>query len=136
MRPLGWILPCLWMAVAVHAATPPADPTCDARFDVDQGGSVDPRLGAIPRTVVVSGTAVEIDGWCRLDDVHRKSAKGGIRLRRRMKSCGPVRAGMFEAYLLNQCNRISVNVRAKRPRRRFFLSAVRHVPPSTFHTIE
>jgi hypothetical protein len=136
MRPLGWILPGLFCVAAVHAAPAP-DPACDARYDVDRETIlVDPPLNETPRVVAVDGTAVEIEGWCRLDGVRRKAVKHGIRLRRRMKGCGPVRAGMFEAYLLDGCARLRATVRAKHPRRRFFFGAVRRTVPSTLHSIE
>ncbi len=136
MRPLRWIwfLTCLWTAAA-HAGPAP-DVTCDARYDVERTTGIDPRLGAMPAAVVVADTTVELAGWCRLEGVRRKTVRHGVRLRRRMKGCGPVHAGIFEAYLVNQCSQLNATVRAKRPRRRIFLGGVRRIPPGTLHTIE
>jgi hypothetical protein len=136
-RPLFWLLVALAPASIGAVQAAPPGPDCSARYDVSGGGIDVPGIGTTPRTMMLTGSAIELDGWCRLEGLKRKvRPSGSVRLRRRFRSCGPLRAGRFEATVWQDCSRLSATVKAKRLPGRFQLFGLRHVPPSTFHVIE
>src|SRR5262249_29157685 len=90
----------------------------------------------VPTSVVVSGTSIDIAGWCRVDGLHLKTKYGDVAFRGRLRRCGPIRAGRIEGRMRNACNGLAVTGRRKGIRRSMYFGGIRHLPPSTFHVIE
>lgn len=107
---------------------------CGGRYDVSS--VVLPVDVAQPSGIALEGNAIELKGWCRLTELKvTRYKRFGTRLRRRFPSCGPLRAGRIDV-VYRACDRLSVDIVLKKPRKRLSLYSLQHVPVSTFHTIE
>ena len=119
------------------SAKPPAPPLedCHGRYDV--ASLVAPDDVVRPGGVVLDGNVIELEGWCRFTGFKAKR-KGtfSMRLKQRFKSCGPLPPGRVDARVQRGCSRVTVDVMLRKGRRRLTVSSLRHVPASTFHTIE
>jgi hypothetical protein len=131
----GWLLAIVFIGLASTARAKPV--TCDGRFDVNQGGVSLPGFGTIPTTVSLEENAVDLPGWCRLEGVKQTPmAGGGVKVAKRFRRCGPLKAGRFTARVHYQCGTLDVWMKLKKGKKRLYFFGQRHLPVSTFHTIE
>jgi hypothetical protein len=134
--PVGLLLGALAIVLVPASSALPAALDCHAKYDPT--GAVMPVGMASPGTVTVDGDVIDVAGWCRLSGFHRKESPSGllVHLRRRFRSCGPLGRGRIEAVVYRECGSVRLSVVLKKPRQRLQVYARRHVPASTFHTIE
>jgi hypothetical protein len=131
----GWVLLIALLGSPAVAGTTTTG--CDGRFDLNQGGVAVPGFGTVPTSVSLEEHAVDLAGWCRLEGVRQKLVPGGrVKLKKRFRACGPLKAGVLSATVRFQCGSLTGLVRLKKGRKRLAFFGQRHLPVNTFHVIE
>jgi hypothetical protein len=131
---IGSIVVLLAFATASEAKKPGVE--CHVDYDVRSTAGM-PDGVAQPPGFRIDGSTIDIEGWCKLSGMRSQRPRPGVlRLRKPFRSCGPLRSGRILVNLPNGCGRANVQVDLKKPREGFAMSALTHVPISTFHTIE
>lgn len=105
------------------------------RYDV--GGMQAPQSGLPrPASFSIDGNSIAVDGWCTVSGLRTKRTRATTRMVKRVRGCGPVRAGRIVVTVSSGCSRGYVTFALKRPRESITLYGIAHVPTSTFRTIE